>query len=95
MVRRFLVADDVIRAGACIGGVYDWLRDDSRKPLTSWPVRALLKIVSATDAAWVKRAAHLMGYGGGYGYGYGDGYGYGYGDGYGDGDGGGGGDGGV
>jgi hypothetical protein len=79
---KILTPDDVIRAGACVSGVRDWMREHA-------PMATALTVEQAmafgTDAEHILKAAGLAGDGDGDG--NGDGYGYGNGNGYGDGDG--------
>lgn len=98
-----ITADDVIRAGACVDGVYTVVERLASRISAAMPVRALLRLLSAYEREYVRRAAGMRGYdygdgdgsgygsgygsGSGYGYDYGTGYGYGYGSGYGYGDG--------
>jgi hypothetical protein len=65
--------DDVIRDGACISGVDEWIA--KRK--------TLLTVISDPIHERIEKAMRLIGYGDGYGYGSGYGYGHGYGYGYG------------
>jgi hypothetical protein len=98
---KMLTRDDIIRGGACISGVDEWLRANA--PLaTALSLDDALALCSDDDSkSHVLRGANASGYvagngygngdsygngdGYGYGYGYGDGGGYGYGDGGGDG----------
>ena len=95
-----LTGDDVVRAGACAGGVGEWLE---RYAPTATALTAEQALALDPGNEHVMAAAGLAGYGDGDGYGYGYGYGdgsgsgsgygsgsgsgYGYGSGYGDGDG--------
>ena len=77
-----LTGDDVVRAGACAGGVGEWLE---RYAPTATALTAEQALALDPGNEHVMAAAGLAGYG--YGDGYGSGYGDGYGDGSGDGDG--------
>ena len=89
-----LTCDDIIRAGACTGGVARRLQRVARTvqiAACEAPAR-LMTIVPQDEHQHILSAVNQCPsdgpatcYGDGYGYGYGDGYGYGYGDGYGDG----------
>ena len=71
-----LTCDDIIRAGACMGGVQRRLaRITDRMPVAAaeTPER-LLSIVLADEARYISAASgntNTNGYGDGYGYGYG------------------------
>ncbi len=92
----FVTRDDLIRGGACAGGV-DKVIADRGLVVTAMPIADVLRLVSGENKGIVLHAARLDGHGHGYGDGdgrgdgRGDGYGYGYGHGhgydYGDGDG--------
>lgn len=86
-----LTADDIIRAGACIEGVYRVLNRVFPAPAAAMPLscilpllrdeeerRYVLKAAEANDEA--EAAADGFGYGDGYGYGGYGGCGFGYGD---------------
>ena len=82
-----ITADDLIRCGACWGGVYKRLASwDLKKIPAAMSIDSVLKLCRGDDEA-IDALNRVVNDGYGYGYGYGDGYGYGYGDGYGDGDG--------
>ena len=86
--------DDIIRAGACVDGVYAWC-EQIGITATAMPVSDLLTKSDARGKEWIEKACGLNGYGCEYGYGDGDGHGHGHGEGtgygceygYGDGDG--------
>lgn len=86
-----LTADDIVRAGACRGGVAKVLRRLAGTIAAAMPVSAILRLLGEDERGYVTKAAQLDGYGDGYcdgdgdGYGYCDGYGSGYSDGYSDG----------
>ena len=91
---KVLTCDDIIRAGACNGGVASRLQrvTERMQVAAAMEPAKLLKIVPAEEqrhilAAIDQSPSDASGYGNGdgYGNGYGDGNGYGYG--YGDGDG--------
>lgn len=87
-----ITADDVIRAGACVSGVYEVLERFHPKIAASIEVSYLLSLLKTGEKKYVIAAAMLDGdgdgdgYGYGYGYGDGNGNGYGYGYGYGNGE---------
>ena len=85
-VKTIITRDDVIKAGACSDGVFDWCEENDINA-TALKVKTILKIADEDEHVYIKRAANLSGDGNGYGYGDGDGDGYGYGNGYGYGDG--------
>jgi hypothetical protein len=72
MAEQVITPDDVVRAGACASGVGAALRRIAKRATVAaaMPVAAVLKLVSSSEAEYVRRAAALDGYG--YGYGYGD-----------------------
>jgi hypothetical protein len=91
-----LTCDDIIRAGACTGGVAKRLHRVSRgmQIAAAEPPARLMTIVPQDEHQHIQAAvnqspntgsATCYGYGDGHGYGYGDGDGFG--DGFGDGDG--------
>ena len=86
MAKRFLTRDDVIRSGACAGGVLDWA-DKHAAGLTVIATAAALRCAKGLDKGYIRVAAEMHGYGDSYGDGDGDGDGYGYGYGYGNGNG--------
>jgi len=79
---------DVIEAGACEDGVFDWMVEKNIKK-TLMPVSAVLRLCSVEHKIYVKKAANLISFGFGFGFGFGHGYGFGdgFGDGFGSGDG--------
>ena len=92
-----ITADDVVRTGACVDGVYAAIKKMRYRIAAAMPVSEIVKKLDEREKHYAVNAASLdgngYGYGDGYGdgygygYGYGDGYGYGYGDGNGDGNG--------
>ena len=85
----FVTIDDIlVRAGACPGGVRQWMEERGDYRIIV-PLDELLSDSEARE--WANKAIGYDGYGygsgDGDGYGSGDGYGYGYGYGSGDGDG--------
>ena len=86
-----LTGDDIIRAGACAGGVGRRLQALARSGqiAAAEPPDRLLTLVPKEERQYIESALILTSTPGErseHGYGYGDGYGYGYGDGDGDGD---------
>ena len=47
-VKKHLTRDDVIRAGACVDGVYEWA-DEFAKNVTALPTKIALRLVSDED----------------------------------------------
>lgn len=70
-IKTHINARDVIEAGACTDGVFDWLiKHGIKRPLLS--VKAALKLCSEDEQEYIFSAAGLNGNGNGYGYGYGN-----------------------
>jgi hypothetical protein len=87
--KTHITVDDVVAAGACVEGVYEFIADNQLAE-TLYPVKDLLAIADCEAAEYIVKAAqpeilNQDNYGYGYNYNYGDGYGdgYGHGDGYG------------
>jgi len=72
-----ITADDVIRSGACVSGVYQVLESMHPNVSASMNTEELLPLLNKNERGYVIKSAMMDGYG--YGYGDGDGYGYGYG----------------
>jgi len=73
MAKNLITADDVIKAGACVSGVYEVLVREHKHIRAAMPTHSVLRVLGEEEKQYV---AQLNGYGHyGYGYGYGH-YGY-------------------
>ena len=80
---KYVTSDDIVRAGACAGGVRAIHKRMIPLPTVA-EVDGLLSMLPEENARYVSIAAGYSGSGYGSGYGSGDSSGYGYGSGYGD-----------
>ena len=81
MAESVITADDVIRAGACPDGVYEFLEAHAEFVTAAMPARAVLALCEQQERSHVEAAIDLSGDGYGYGFGFGSGDGSGFGDG--------------
>ena len=73
-----ITADDVVRTGACVDGVYAAIKKMRYRIAAAMPVSEIVKKLDEREKHYAVNAASLDGNG----YGYGDGNGDGNGDGY-------------
>jgi len=68
-----ITADDVVRGGACVNGVYDAIKRMRYRIAAAMPVSDVISRLPESEHFYVNRAADIDGCGGGDGHGYGNG----------------------